>query len=129
MVKEILLEKLAELAVKIGANVQKDQLVFVNSSTENKELARKIVKHAYLVGARKVVVNWRDDFVSKFDYIYQTEESLKEIPNYIVDKYKSFIDKKGCVISIASSFPDLNKDVDPKKLQAHGKAAQKALSF
>ena len=129
MAKEILLEKLAELAVKIGANVQKDQLVFVNSSTENKELARKIVKHAYLVGAKKVVVNWNDSFVSKLDYTYQTEETLEEVQSYIIDRYKYLIDKKGCVISIASSFPDLNKDVDPKKLQTAGKAAQKALSF
>ena len=35
MINDVLLEKLAELAVKVGANVQKDQLVAVNSSTEN----------------------------------------------------------------------------------------------
>ena len=71
MIDNKLLEKYAELAVKIGANVQKDQLVFVGSSTETKELAREIVKQAYLAGAKSVVVNWNDDYVLKYNYQYK----------------------------------------------------------
>ena len=129
MVKDILLDKLAELAVKIGANVQKDQLVFVNSSTENKEMARKVVKYAYQVGAKNVVVNWTDEYVSKYGLIHRSEESLKEVPSYTVDKYKDFIEQNGCAISITSPIPDLNKDIDPKKLQVSGLASRKALTF
>ncbi|MCK5731775.1 MAG: aminopeptidase, partial [Tenericutes bacterium] len=129
MINDILLEKLAELAVKVGANVQKDQLVAVNSSTGNRELARKIVKHAYLAGAKKVYVNWNDEYVSKYGLVHRSEESLKEVPEFFIDKYKYFIKENGCSISIASPIPDLNKDVPPKELQVSGLAFSKALTF
>lgn len=129
MINDILLEKLAELAVKVGANVQKDQLVAINSSTENRELARKIVKHAYLAGAKKVYVNWNDEYVSKYGLIHRSEESLKEVPDFFIGKYKNFIKENGCSISIASPIPGLNKDVSPKKLQVSGMAFSKALTF
>jgi aminopeptidase len=124
-----LLEKYAKLAVVTGANVQKGQMLFVNSTTENKELAREITRQAYLVGAAKVVVNWTDDYVSKYGYINRSIESLSEVPSYTIDKYKDFVEKNGCAISIASPIPDLNVDVDPAKLQAGGLATRKALSF
>ena len=129
MNKTLLLDKLGELAVKIGANVQKNQLVFVNAPTEAKELAREVVKHAYLAGAKNVVVNWNDDYVSKHGYVHKTEETLSEVPQYLIDKYKDFVEKGGCAISIVSTIPDLNKDVDPKKLQVANIASRKALTF
>jgi len=129
MINKTLLEKYAELAVRVGVNVQKGQLVFVNASTDNNVLAREIVKQAYLVGASKVVVNWSDDYTTKLGYEYRKMESLSSIPDYYIEKYKDFIEKDGCSISIKSPVPNLNKDIDPKKLQAAGIATRKALSF
>jgi aminopeptidase len=129
MINKELLEKYAKLAVVVGANVQAGQMVFVNSSTENNVLAREIVRQAYLAGAAKVVVNWGDEYVAKYGYNYRDIESLSTIPSYTVDKYKDFVGNNGCAISISSPIPDLNIDVDSKKLQASGIASRKALSF
>ncbi len=129
MINNNKLEKFAELAVRIGANVQKDQLVYINSSTEIREFTREIVKQAYLAGAKSVVVNWNDDYVSKYGYEYKSLETLQIFPDWLVDKYKYFIEKGGCAISIASPTPGLNSDLDPKKLQAAGMASSKALTF
>lgn len=129
MINEKVLEKFAELAVKIGANVQKDQIVFVNASTDTKDLAREIVRQAYLVGAKKVFVNWSDDFVNRYNYLYQSEESLGDVPAWHIDKYKDFVKQGGCAITIASPASGLNNDADPKKLQAFNIAMRKNLSF
>lgn len=129
MINKTLLKKYAELAVKVGVNVQEGQLVFVNASTDNNVLAREIVKQAYLAGASKVVMNWSDDYVSKFGLEHRTIESLSTTPDYFIEKYKDFINNNGCSISIKSPVPDLNKDIDPKKLQASSIATRKALSF
>jgi aminopeptidase len=126
---EKLLDKLAELAVKIGANVQKGQYLFINSSTENKDLARLIVKHAYLVGAKNVEVNWRDEYADKYKYLYQSVEDLSNYADWKVQKYQDFVDKGGCVISITSPIPGLNDDLDPAKVKAASRAANIALSF
>lgn len=129
MINNNLLEKFAKLAVVIGANVQKDQTVFVNSSTETKELARAIVKQAYLAGAKRVTVNWNDDYVSNYGYKHMSVETLEDIPQWYIDKMQAFIDNNGCVISIVSPIPDIQKDVDPMKIQKAGIASSKALGF
>lgn len=129
MAKEVLLKKLAKLAVEIGANVQKGQLVWVNSSTETKELARLIVDAAYEAGARKVSVQWSDDYVSRTGLDKMSVEALEEVPEWSIDKFKYFIKEGGCVISITSPIPGLNAGLDPVKMQKSAIARSKALDF
>ncbi len=124
-----LLKKYAKLVVEVGANVQKDQLVAINSSTETRELARLLVEAAYKAGAKRVAVQWNDDYVSRFGFDGMNIETLQEIPQYVIDKYQYLVDQGGCVISIASPIPGLNAGVDPKKMQAAGIAQSKALGF
>lgn len=129
MPKEILIEKLANLAVKIGANVQKDQIVVVNAPVEVADIARKVVKSAYEAGAKKVVMNWRDEISGRYSYEYETIENLSDIPQYSIDRMRYFVDNGACVVSIVSPIPGANKGVDPNKMQAAGIASSKALSF
>jgi aminopeptidase len=129
MAKVELLKKLAKLAVEVGANVQKDQLVWVNASTETKELARLVVEAAYEAGARNVAVNWSDDYVNKARYTHQSIEELEKIPEWLISKYKYFIEEGGCVISVSSPIPGLNAGVDPQKMSKAGIAQMKALGF
>ncbi len=123
------LDKLAELAVTVGANVQKDQTVVLRSSTESRILARKIVREAYKAGAKRVIVDWSDDHVSRYTYLNQELETLKEVPEHVVLKAKYAIDNKACFISITSPMPGLHKDVDPMKVQQAGRAMQEKLGF
>ena len=129
MPKQELLNKLAKLAVKVGVNVQPGQFVIVRATTETKELVREIVEEAYKTGARGVYVQWSDDFVSRDGLIYQSLEDLTEIPAWLIDQQKTFMDRGSCYISVSSPIPGLNKDVNPEKAQKSGIAAQKALSF
>jgi aminopeptidase len=59
------LEQYAELAVRVGANVQPGQQVFVQPMVEHKELARALVRQAYEAGASYVHVLYRDDHVRR----------------------------------------------------------------
>ena len=129
MPKELLIDKLANLSVQIGANVQKNQVVVVNGSTESKEIVRKVVEEAYKAGAKEVIVNWRDDYTGKMAVEYQTIENLQVIPEYAINRFQYFVDNGACVISIVSPIPGINKDLDPKKQQAQAVASSKALNF
>ena len=129
MAKLETLKKYAKLAVEVGANVQEGQLVWVNSSTETKELARLIVEAAYNKGAKKVSVQWSDDYVSRAGYDKMSVETLEEVPEWSIDKYKYFMNEGGCVISITSPIPGLNAGVDPIKMQKAGIARSKAMEF
>lgn len=123
------LDKLAELAVKVGANVQKDQTVVVRSNTESRVLARKIVEKAYEAGARKVIVDWADEHISRQSYLHMNEETLKEVPEYAIDKAKYYVDNNACFINITSPMPGLFADVDATKVQISSRASQEKMGF
>ena len=57
------LECYAELAVRVGANVQPGQEVFVFPLVEHAELGRALVRQAYKAGASYVHTIYRDDHV------------------------------------------------------------------
>jgi len=129
MPNKVKLQKLAELAVKVGVNVQEDQIVVIRTNVEAYELVRLITEEAYKRGAKKVVPLWSDESVSKTGYMYQTIETLTDIPQYSIDQYQYFVDQGACFISVSSPNPGLFKDVDAKKLQASQVSSGKALSF
>ncbi|MFP4177618.1 MAG: aminopeptidase [Acholeplasmataceae bacterium] len=125
----ILLNKLAKLAVTTGANVQKGQEVVIRATTETKQLAREVAKESYLAGAKRVNVQWSDDFISHDSLAYTAVEVLEDIPKWRIDQARSYVDAGACVISISSPMPGLNRDIDGTKVQRSGIAAQKALYF
>ena len=59
------LDRYAELAVRVGANVQPDQEVYVHSLVEHAELGRALVRQAYEAGASYVHLVYRDEHARK----------------------------------------------------------------
>lgn len=123
------LDKLAELAVVVGANVQKGQTVVLRSNTESKVLARKIVEKAYEVGARKVIVDWSDEYISRQTYLNLDDETLKEVPEYSINRAKYYVDNNACFINITSPMPGLFSDVDSNKVAMASRASQEKMMF
>lgn len=124
-----LLKEYARLAVRVGANVQKDQLVLVNAPVEALEFARMIVEEAYIAGAGKVMVEWQDSVSSRLFYEYASDERLVEVPDYAIDRLKYFIDNGGCAISITSPNPDAFKGIDPRKMMMVQQATSPKTKF
>ena len=129
MPNPILLEKYAKLAVTVGANVQKDQMVVIRSTTEAVELTREIVKEAYKVGASKVHVVWGDEYLSKYTYDYADEETLKEVPAWSVDQYKYYVSNNAAFISVVSPIPNVLKGVSGDKIKIAMQASAKPMQF
>ncbi len=129
MSNEVLLNKLAKLAVKVGANVAEGQIVVLRGSVEAKDLVREIVKEAYLAKAKRVIVEYNDEYNSKYTFLHSSDEALKEVPDYIVSRGKYYVDNNACFISIVSPMPGVQKEVDPLKVQLAARAANEKLAF
>ena len=129
MPTEKLFKKFADLAVNIGANVQKDQSVVINSSTDNNTFARAIVSAAYEAGAKRVIVEWNDPYVGRLGYLNMTKETLQEVPEHIITKYEHYVNEGACFISVTSPVPGLNKDVPSEKMQKASQARMQKLEF
>ena len=118
MVTEKMYDKLAELVVKKGANVQKDQPVVIRAGVQDAAFVKKVVKRAYEAGARYVSVEWHDDDLTKMSYQYESVEVLSEIPQWRYDKTKYQHDGGACYITILSEKPGVMADVDSEKIKA-----------
>ena len=129
MPKPTVLEKYARLAVEVGANVQPNQSVVVRSSTQSIELARAITKAAYDVGAKRVSVQWSDDYVSRSGIDSMSVETLEEVPEWVVKRAEEEIAEGTCLISITSPIPGINQGADPLKMQKAGQAMGRKLAF
>jgi aminopeptidase len=120
---DLLLEKYARLAVQIGINIQKDQVLVIKSPIECADFTRKLVKEAYEVGAKEVVVHWNDEQTGKLKFDYSPMEVFEEFPQWIVDSNLSYAEKGAAFLSISASDPELLKNVDPKKISTFRKAS------
>lgn len=121
------LEKYAELAVKVGVNIQKGQTLVVYAALDAAELVRLVVKKAFETGAHDVVVNWNDDTVSRTKYEMAADEVFTEYPVWLAFEREEMVEKGAAFMSIMSSSPDLLKGVNPERISNFQKAAGKAL--
>lgn len=123
-----LIKGLAKAAVYSGVNVQPGEEVHVRSSVYAVELTREIVKLCYERGAKRVIVDYRDDEIGKLTLANQSLDTLTHKPQFVYDERIYFADVNGCVISILCDNPDGLKHVDSAKLSASVRADMKALS-
>jgi aminopeptidase len=124
---QINLRKYADLLVKMGINIQKDQILVVNTPIECAEFARIISEVAYQAGAREVVLNWRDELASKIRYMQAPDEVFDEYPEWQKRFYLDYSHKGAAFLSISASDPELMKEVDSNRMVRQQKVASAAL--
>lgn len=122
------LEKYAELAVKVGVNIQKGQTLVINTALDSAEFVRLVVKKAYEAGANNAIVNWNDDIVSRTKYDLAPDEAFQEYPEFRAKEMIDLAENGAAFMSIVSSSPDLLKGVNPERIANFQKASGKALS-
>ena len=76
------LERYAELVVRVGANVQPGQEVFLQSAVEHYELTRALVRQAYRAGASYVNVLYGDGHVRRAMIELGPDEALTYSPEW-----------------------------------------------
>src|SRR4051794_33743066 len=106
---------LAQLAVRIGANVAPGQDVVVLSyDLEHAPLAREIAEAAYVAGARYVSVLYWDQHVKRSRLLHAPEDSLEYTPSWWNRHLEECVEKRSAYIVVwGDPTPDLLDDVDP----------------
>ena len=117
-ISENLLQKYAELIVRIGANVQPDQVVQLTVAVEQHDFAALIMEESYKAGAKKVNVEWMFDRQNKLNYLYADQETLGRVLPWEEEKLKQMVQDLPVRIFIASEDPDAMNGIDPQKLSA-----------
>jgi aminopeptidase len=77
------LERYAELAVRVGANVQPGQGVFVHGLVEHAELIRALTRQSYRAGAAYVNVRYDDQHIRRAMIELGPDEALTYSPEWL----------------------------------------------
>lgn len=120
--------KYAELAVKVGVNIQKNQYLYISCSTDNLKLAQIITKLAYENGAKQVFVDLSDDELVRTRYEKAPKDSFDFFPPWKVQEREWLAENGAAFLSITSHNPDLLKGIEHEKIMAFQKASGKALA-
>ena len=115
--KKTLLKKYAYLIAKVGANVQKDQGVFLYANVEQADFAAMVAEECYRLGAKYVLTQWDFQPLEKLALQYQTLETLSTTEKWQIEKLKMMVRDYPCRIYILSDDPDGLKGVDVMKMQ------------
>jgi aminopeptidase len=111
-----MVEKLAELAVGFGANVQPGQVVGVTTYTGKEELTRAVARAAYRAGARWVDVLVLDDLVKRERLALAPEDSLEFVPPWMSERLLWLSTEGAARISLAGpQAPGAFDDIDPQR--------------
>lgn len=122
------LKNYAELAIKIGVNLQKNQTLVINAPVDAKDFVRIIAEIAFKNGARNVHVNYNDEILSRITYLNaQNDEIFNEFSKHRASELEEHAKNNAAFLSIVSSNPIILQGVDPSKIAASTKARSLAL--
>jgi aminopeptidase len=118
------LEKYADLAVRVGANVQEGQIVFLNTLVEHAPLARALTRAAYRAGARYVDVRYHDDHVRHAMIELGPDEALTHSPEWMKLLAESIAGQAN-IWTTGDPEPNLMSDLDGERV---GRARMKEIA-
>jgi aminopeptidase len=95
------IERLAELIVDVGANVQPGQLVDLATDIGKEELTRAIAAAAYRRGAKFVDPVYFDPYVKHARVAYVRDDSLEYIPSWFGARVAELGRERGLEASLA----------------------------
>lgn len=121
------LKKYAELAVRAGVNLQKNQLLIIHSDIQNATFARLIQTVAYEAGASNVFIDWTDEQSTKEFYLNATDSVIDHFPDWQVARFKEWDNADAAYIHIISENLDVFNEVSTERISRFQKASRTKL--
>jgi aminopeptidase len=107
------LERLADLAVKVGANVQPGQLVVILALVEASAAARAVARSAYRSGARFVDIRYVDRHLTRTLVELGPDDSLGWSAPWDIALFEGMAAERAAYIQIVGEYePNLLADLD-----------------
>lgn len=126
---ETLLDRYAELAIRVGLNLQRGQRLLITDirrdgvPLETAPLVRRLVAHAYAAGAPLVQVLWRDDESIRTRFERAPRDSFAEYPGWMARGLLEHAQAGGALLTILAADPDLLQGQDPSAVASVQKIA------
>jgi aminopeptidase len=121
-VDPVRLEKLAEVAVNVGLQLEKGQDLVMTAPLAALPLVRLITKHAYMAGAGIVTTFYSDEETTLARYDHAPSESFDKASGWLYDGMAKAFEGGAARLAIAGDNPMLLASQDPAKVARANKA-------
>ena len=116
------LEKLAEVAIKVGLQLQSGQDLLITAPVAAMPLVRLITREAYRAGAGLVSTFYADEEATLARYEYGHDESFDRAANWLYEGMAKAFSNNTARLAIAGDNPMLLSSQDPAKVARANRA-------
>lgn len=116
------IDKLANLAVKVGLGLQKGQNLIITAPIESLPLVRKIAEYAYKEGAGLVTPLFSDPDITLSRFQFADDDSFSVAADWLYKGMGDAFDNNTARLAIAGDDPMLLSHIDPDKVSKANKA-------
>jgi aminopeptidase len=116
------LDRLAQIAVRVGLNLQPGQELVMTAPIEALELTRKITEHAYKAGASLVTTLFSDDAATLARFQHAWPDSFDKAPAWLYRAMAEAYRSGAARLAVSGQNPVLLKGQDPERVARASKA-------
>ena len=120
------LDKLAEVAIKVGLQLQPGQDLVLTAPMAALPLVRRIVEHAYKAGAGIVQPIFADEEITLARYKYAVNESFDRAPGWLYEGMAKAFSGNAARLAISGDNPMMLAGQDPDKVSRANRATSMA---
>jgi aminopeptidase len=120
------LDRLAEVAVRVGAGLQPGQELVITAPIDALPLVRLITAHAYKLGAKLVTTFFADDATTLARYQFAPDNTFDYAPTWYYDAIAAAYRSGAARMGITGANPALLAQQDPTKVSRANVAVSKA---
>lgn len=114
---ENMLMQYARLVAGVGIHVQKGQTVVVRCPVDCAAFGRMLNRACFELGAKDVVMEWRDDFCNREHYLHADDSVFDAVYSWNVQKNTELGKMGAGFITVSASDPENLRGVDPDRLR------------
>ena len=116
------LDRLAEVAVKVGLRLERGQDLLVTAPTVALPLVRRVAEHAYKAGAGLVTPILSDEAITLLRYRFGPDESFDRAASWLYEGMSKAFGANTARLAIVADNPMLLSGEDPAKVARANKA-------
>nr|WP_049777894.1 aminopeptidase [Allomeiothermus silvanus] len=117
-----MLDKLADVTVQVGLNLQRGQELVITAPIEALPLTRKITERAYQAGAKMVTTLYSDDAATLARYRFAPSDAFDYAPAWLYEGMAEAYAAGAARLAITGQNPALLKGQDPDRISRASKA-------
>ena len=114
--KKTVLREYAKLIVRVGVNIQKGQTLILHAGLDQPEFVQMVVEEAYKAKAKKVIVEWSYQPLTKTHVRYQSLKTMGTVEEWEKARMEHYCDILPARLHLVSADPDGLKGVNMAKM-------------